>query len=418
MNPKVEIFNVENSINIKLFKCCRPLVIMLNVAGIDVKLNRENEKTSYGIWLVRLFVFTLACSTCSFQIANLSNGIDSDDLWIPTTNDHFIVFAFLYIICFRDKSCKKFTSDVLKLITPKDFNDQTFGQLAKMSWFLVIFTSLLCIDIPLTLYLHCVASVKCEEWFTMNYFELSGSTTKRLIVTVASEFPYRFTPIFIRIYSAYVTFLLYVIGNCYQNANKSFSQLKTVTVENISQFQNQHHKLNTLIDQFNTLFSPAILILTLGIIGSIIEVPGAFKDQKDAYSVFVNKPLFATYMIYQLSFVQSAKNLFLLVTLLKMAHKIHGKSRDVFYHLSETSFTKPELYKNSPDALIMHCSRSNFFSAQWMASPVNITASGFFTLDYALIGVIISVMITYWTIINDFQHQLQSSPHFNFTCLE
>ncbi|GAB6019715.1 hypothetical protein CHUAL_001269 [Chamberlinius hualienensis] len=415
MNPMGENSIVENSINIELTKCCRPLIAMLNLAGINININQEDEKISYCTWLVRIFVFALACSTCSFQIANLSNGIDSDDLWIPTTNDHIIVLAFLYIICFREKCCKKFTSDVLKLITS---NDIKFGQMAKMSWFLVITTSLLSIDIPLNLYLHGVASAKCANFFTENYFGFSGSTAKRFIVTVASEFPYYFTPIFIRIYSAYVTFLLYIIGNCYQNANKSFSQLKTVTVENISQFQNQHHKLNTLIDQFNTLFSPAILIFVLGNIGTIIGAPGLFKAQQDSYSVFVNKPFYATYMIYYLSFVEPAKNFFILVTLLRMAHKIHEKSREVFFHLLQTSFSQPELYKNSPDALIMHCSRNSFFSSQWIASPVNVTASGLFTLDYPLIGVIVSVMITYWTIIKDLQDQSQYPPLANFTCLE
>ncbi|GAB6019710.1 hypothetical protein CHUAL_001264 [Chamberlinius hualienensis] len=41
---------------------------------------------------------------------------------------------------------------------------------------------------------------------------------------------------------------------------------------------------------------------------------------------------------------------------------------------------------------------------KWLSSPTTITASGFFKLDFALIGLVLSITVTYWTLTANSKH--------------
>ncbi|GAB6019708.1 hypothetical protein CHUAL_001262 [Chamberlinius hualienensis] len=395
---------------------------MLNLSGINLCLSKQSprrKRNLYIWWLLRFTILIFASYNFGFQIYTLSNGFGTDDLWILCFNDHLFVLTFLYVVTFREVEIKQFTKDLMQLAIFNTEDEELIRQIRKKSHFILWISLLLVSHSPMFIYFHASASVQCGPWFQWCYFGFQlESPTLRGIFSVIAESAYSYTCLLVQIYAGFVTFLIYLIGVCYQNKSQSFKQSPNISIDRLISFQEQHHRLNAIVDHFNKLFSPSVLVLMLVLMGQIMGTPGNIKSQQVLYKVFPTKSFFSIFIRSCSVISPIIRALYTLLTLLKTTNNVHQLSKEIFDELINSNINHPEIYQSSVEDLVKYCSKNNLFSAKWSSSPAEITASGLFTLDYALIGVVLSVTVTYWTLIGEIKEEATVYTGMNFTCFE
>ncbi|GAB6019707.1 hypothetical protein CHUAL_001261 [Chamberlinius hualienensis] len=398
---------------------------MLNLSGVNLCISEQlprHKRIRFIWWLLRFTILLAASYNFGYQIFTLSNGFGTDDLWILCYNDHLFVLTFLCVITFREVKIKQFTKDLMQLTIFNTENEALIRQIGKTSHFILWISLLLVSYSPMFIYFHAATSVECGPWFQWFYYEFKlESPTLRGIFSVIVESAFCYTCLLVQIYAGFLIFLIYLIGICYQNKSRSFKQLPNISVDQIISFQEQHHRLNEIMDHFNKLFSPSVLVLLLVSMGQIMGTPGNIKSVQVLYDVFPAKSFFALFIKSCSSISPTIRASYILLALLKTTNNVHRlvrQSKEIFDELINTNINHPEIYQSSVEDLVKYCSKSQFFSAKWSSSPAKITASGLFTLDYALIGVILSVTVTYWTLIGEIKDDTAVHNGANFTCFE
>ncbi|GAB6019709.1 hypothetical protein CHUAL_001263 [Chamberlinius hualienensis] len=365
----------------KLLQSCRPFLLMLNLSGVNLYLSEPSprrKRNRYIWWLLRFAILICANYNFGYQIYTLTNGFGTDDLWILCFNDHLFVLAFLYVVTFREVEIKQFTKNLMQSTIFNTENEALIRQIG---------------------------------------FQLE-SPTLRGIFSVIVESAYCYTCLLVQIYAGFVTFIIYLIGICYQNKSRSFKQLPNISIDKIISFQEQHHRLNAIVDHFNKLFSPSVLVLMLVLMGQVMGTPGNIKSQQVLFEVFPTKTFFSIFLRSCNAISPIIRASYTLLVLFKTTNNVHRLSKEIFDELIDTNINHPEIYQSSVEDLVKYNSKSHFFSAKWLSSPTAITASGLFTLDYALIGVVLSVTVTYWTLIGEIKEETAVQIGANFTCFE
>ncbi|GAB6019714.1 hypothetical protein CHUAL_001268 [Chamberlinius hualienensis] len=388
----------------KMFTSCRPLIVALYLVGVNLNISGKKRGSSWITRMLRFTVFSTASANFIYYFRTLLNGLGLDDLWILSFNDHIFVLTFLYVISFKELAINKLAIDIMNASITLAQNDVVFKKVRKMSCVVVFIPIGILIYMHLNVSLHVNFNRNCEQWFEHRYFGFTLSPFTRGLIIFLVEFSYAYTCYIVTIYVAFIVILIYMLSIAYENVNNAFEQLETPLLKDSENFQEQHLKLSRLIDQFNRLFSPAIFVLVILIFGQIIGTPGNFKAHVILYSVFPSTSFYATFMPWDNAIVPIVRSFYVFLLLFKTTHKVHHLSQKVFEKLLDFSTGHPEIYEESIKSLITHSNKANLFSAKFSTSPTAITASGLFTLDYPLIGLVFSITVTYWTIIEQFNN--------------
>ncbi|GAB6019702.1 hypothetical protein CHUAL_001256 [Chamberlinius hualienensis] len=403
----------------KLRKCCRPLLFFMTMAGINIEFTQKKPNcSSHLVWLFRFFIFIVGIYMFTFQVFSLKNGLGADDLWILCFNDHLAAWAFLYIICVRAEKISQFSVKMIKASIEKATikHDVIFQQIRKVSLTLTLISVLFVIYEPVFIYYHTKSNVKCDSIFAAGYFGMLAPPTLRGLFAFVSEVAHWYICFVAELYGAFIIFLIYILGIGYRNINKSFMNWQNLTIEKVNNFQQQHYHLNSMTNKFNQLFSPAILIYVCCLMGQVIGAPGNVTAQI-THLINISKTIsYAPFTFFCHAILPTTRAIYILLLLFKMSHTVHQQSREVFDRLLQMFLTHPELHNNSHKDLILNCNKTTLLSAQWSASPTAITASGLFTLDYTLIGVLLSITVTYWTLLGDLKGGIEASTAINITC--
>ncbi|GAB6019719.1 hypothetical protein CHUAL_001273 [Chamberlinius hualienensis] len=394
----------------KLSKCCSPLVSVLKLFGINIQFAEGKQSFSYLMWLMRWLTFVNAIYNFAFEIYGITNGITTEDLWVLGFIDHFSVYGFLYIFCKRGDKIVQFTVQTMLICVSNHSNDETvFKRIRKMCWFLVIVSFAMVIHILFIIYPLASTFAECDRQFRVEFFGIETTPIMRAIVSGGTELSYFFTSFAIQLYSSFVILIIYLMGIGYQNINQTFSRLVNVELDDINRFQEQHQQFNEKIQNFNRLFSPAIVVLVCCQMTLIIGTTGNIKTHIDVYQKQQNQSIMTTFSMIYILLCPICRGTIGLVMLLKMTHRVHQQSREVFDQLLRVSLAHPEIYNNSIRDLISNSNRLTLFSAQLSVSPTVFTASDLFTLDYTLLGVVFSISMTYWAFVREIEDDLKSN---------
>ncbi|GAB6019706.1 hypothetical protein CHUAL_001260 [Chamberlinius hualienensis] len=372
----------------KLPKSCRLLLTMLKLVGINIGYHSSEKQTNgYMKWLHRACIFVFGTTNSSYLINCVMNGVGTGDLWILCYFDFIFVYTFLYVISTRENEIRNFTANLIQTAFYDAHEDVVVHKIDKMSKFLIILLILPTPYLPIFIYYHIEMSKKCAKWFELGYYGYSTTPTSRGILAAALSLSYSLVTIITALYSIVLIFLIFLLSICYENINNSFKRLKVVSVTDISQYQEKNHKLNQMISQFNILFSPVVLVFVVILMGAIIGTPGSVNAIYTWQSLFFDKSSFHICTVLADILVPFVKATVFMLILLQMTTKTHQLSKSIFNQLVESSNNHPEIYDDLTKNLITHCTKINLFLSEWMISPATITASGLFTLDYALVGV-------------------------------
>ncbi|GAB6019705.1 hypothetical protein CHUAL_001259 [Chamberlinius hualienensis] len=330
------------------------------------------------------------------------NGLGTGDLWILCYSDFALLYTFLYVISTRENKIRNFTANLIKTVFHDAYDDVVARKIDVMCKFLIILLILYITYLPIFVYYHIAMAKRCAKWFELGYYGYSTTPTSRGILAALLNSSYSVIVIITTLYSIALIFLIFLLSSCYENINNSFRLLKVVSVKDISRYQEKNHKLNQMINQFNDLFSPVVLVFVVLLMGAIIGIPGSVKAMNTWQSLFFDNSPFPIYSFMANILVPFAKAIVFLLTLLKVTTKTHQligpfevyffvlsilQSKSIFNQLVESSNNHPEIYDDLTKNLVTHCTKINLFLSEWMISPATITASGLFTLDYALVGV-------------------------------
>ncbi|GAB6019703.1 hypothetical protein CHUAL_001257 [Chamberlinius hualienensis] len=406
---------------LNLLQRCRWLMLLLKVGGVDTNFTEDGRGQSFCLlWCLRILVLITSTINLIYQIISMTNGISTDDLWIFTFSDHLFVLAFLYVIFVREKKIKNMTIDVMQIsISMKNAKSENLiKKLGKTSTILSLIAITLVINLPIYVASHVILVIDCEQWFSKYYFDIHvESKMIRGLVVFITEASYAFNALTVQIYAAYIIFIIYLMNFSYKSINESFKQMEIISLDNLVNFQRKHQKLNELVNQFNRLFSPAVLTLILVLTGQIIGIPDNIKTQIYDFSVFNKPTLIFTTLMWSNMLFPIFRSVYIFFILFQMSSCVQEYSKEAFDEVLNASLNHSELYEDKMTRnLVAYGSKINLFSFRWLASPTAITASGLFTVDLTLIGVIISVTITYWTLLSDYRTYLSTPFSSNFTC--
>ncbi|GAB6019699.1 hypothetical protein CHUAL_001253 [Chamberlinius hualienensis] len=372
-----------------LTKCCRPLLILLHVGGLKLEFENSRDNLTWSIRLWRIIIIFSVLYSLAQQMFTIINDFGFDGLWVLAYCDFFSVFGFIYIICLRGDDIIKFTVQTMNLSVSNRPDDRTFRQIRTKTWILTIFCVFTMAISAVYIYIHAVTVYQCENFFKFYYFRISASPTGRSVYSGMSELIYCFICFLSQMYGSFAVLVIHVVGIGYENVNQSFSQLKIVTMENVNKFQEQHHALNEICNKFNQLFSPAILFLLCVLILQIMGITGNAITQistlKHQYS---NKYPYLIYIFWLNILIPAIRSLYIMLSLLRASHKVHQQ----------------------------HCSRTILYSTKWLSLPTTINASGLFTLDYGLFGMVVSVSLTYWALVGQIKDDVEETELRNVIC--
>ncbi|GAB6019700.1 hypothetical protein CHUAL_001254 [Chamberlinius hualienensis] len=402
-----------------LRKCCRPLLILIQLVGLKIEFSDDQRKCNVIQWFIRIFLLVAASYNFALQSYVNMNGFGTDDLWVLTFSDHFSVFAFIYIFSIRGRKISKFIIETLKI----SLSNQTYStkptsirHIRRKVLILSVMPFVMTLSAPAFVYYIVLTTVNCEEWFTFYYFGIKTTPTLRGIISAISDSNYNLMLLIVQIYGSFIIMIIHVIGIGYENLNRSFSQLKFISMKNINKFQEEHYTLNEICNQFNQLFSPAI---TVYVCMQMLQIMGTTGNIISQFTIDSQQPNqhFAIKVIFWFNVITPPiRSFYVILLLLKTTHNLHQQSRKVFDSLLNISFKNPQLYDISENGLFKHCSRTILFSTQWLVSPTTINASGLFTIDYTLLGVVLSITVTYWACVGQMKNDFQLSSILNFTC--
>ncbi|GAB6019713.1 hypothetical protein CHUAL_001267 [Chamberlinius hualienensis] len=406
-----EMISVE-----KIFKSNRLMFNLLHLSGLNADFFHVRRLFCIR-WILRFLVLSTGMVNFVYMVQTLHNGLGSDDLWILCYCDHVFIFVFLFVTSMRELEIRQFTIDVIKMAISTTEKELVIREITKMFHIFAFISLSMLIPLPFIAYLQVDVSIKCEEWFQLRFFEWKTSPLIRGIITGIIEIFYGYSCFIFAIYTGFIIVLIYMLSIAYENVNSAFARLERVTVSKLENYQEQHLELSKITGKFNRIFSPAILVLVAVLFGKIIGIPGNVRACQEQYSAVSSLKFYSTFSTWWDVSSPSARSIYVLFFLFKMAHHVHQFSQKVFEQLLETSIKHPEIYEESIKDLVRHCSKIQMFSDKWSVSATTITASDIFTLDYTLIGVVLSITVTYWTLIGEVKENVSYST-MNITCLE
>ncbi|GAB6019711.1 hypothetical protein CHUAL_001265 [Chamberlinius hualienensis] len=319
MKPKL-ILNDSD----KFLKCCRPLLALFNLVGIRVNPTELPRNTSGLTRITRLAAFVMASLNFLIQMYTFIDGVDVDDLWILSFNDNWFVLTFFFVICIRDREIESLTTTIMRLSILNCKNgkdDNFFRKIRKVSLCLTLMIVILNIILSLHAYFFVMLSIYCDEWFQCMYFNISVSVVMRIVISASVELTYSFSTIFMTIYSAYFIFLIFLLYLSYQTINNNFKTQKYISLSDSTNFQQKHYQLNELIDQFNRLFSPAMLFLPLTLIGQFMGIPVMLNSQLQLFPQFYY-PDVRTFLRWFELLCVAVKVFCILFTLIMATHRV------------------------------------------------------------------------------------------------
>ncbi|GAB6019704.1 hypothetical protein CHUAL_001258 [Chamberlinius hualienensis] len=297
----------------------RPFIMLLKLFGSNLDRSPAPRSSRCKKWVIRVVTFLMASVNAVCCINSLCNGFDSGDLWILCFAEFVFVLTFLYVLSTREKEIQNFIVNLLE--TAKGVDTSQIDHMCKChvgtALFLVFSYS------PVCTYYQIMVAIKCEKIFQLNYFGHSTSSSVRVMVTVISELSYNLTCLTAQLYAIFIILTIRMLALCYENANNNFKSLKATSVEITNKYQEKHQKLHKMTDQFNRLFSPAVLVLILFHIGSIIGTPGNVRAQVMWNQLFAYPALLPTVVTWFGSIFPVIRAAFITITLLNVTHNLH-----------------------------------------------------------------------------------------------
>ncbi|GAB6019723.1 hypothetical protein CHUAL_001276 [Chamberlinius hualienensis] len=350
-------------------------LLLLQITGLKIKLNSE---VKLGI-LRRFYVLLILLICCGNLVsAGIVAFIKRRSYYSFVTKiDPFVEITIVYAVL-RKRQINVLFTDIWKLA-------HKINPTIKINFWIHVGYSMIFI------YSISAASLITE----MIYFE-NLSKNIYSIATIYYATTILFTQLCSILFGTFITLNLFLLNESFSELTAKFQASKK-SVKTKLEFTRKYLQVTNMVRRFNDVFSPVVTIFSVTrILQVIVEV--TLLSTLSPNQVLLHPIKY----VERLTFVTLVIITFF--TLVELGQKLKNQAQEGI-----TSLLKNNL-QHSQDLESIHifhsesqnckeCKIISMFSGRMIVSPVTITASDLFNVDYSLVLAVISVSVTYISLI-------------------
>ncbi|GAB6024737.1 hypothetical protein CHUAL_009868 [Chamberlinius hualienensis] len=372
---------------------------MLRFTGYDISVDGKS-RSSCIVWLFRFAAFLVVAAYTSKQIYPIAvDGFQLPDLWILVYNDHWITLSFLYIVCRRGDKIAKFIHNLMKVFILLKFDGSVFKHFKRYCRILVgiLWTYVIIFAIAFPMLTEIVVYLDDSAYVFVTSGLKPSDKMWRSILAACHITLMLLSFFYCETFVLFTVLIVKFFDACFQHINLAIKNHGSEFRSNDLKYQQLYRNVVLLIQEFNKLFSPTIMIIVLVKIGQItascVNLQDTLAMWKSSYDPDGYKAAYF-FTVFPIS-----KAVIGMLLLIHEAHNMHNHSVEIFDNLLNrylhisidlTSETR-EMIKNSYVSLMSGITA--------VLTPPTINASGYFTINYNL--VVISLVVTYFAFIAD-----------------
>lgn len=269
------------SLHPPIVRAFKPVLIMLTVTGVDIEtsftplvgrtqkcllLSKGPVMMVYKLILLAAGLLHFAANIYGLYKAIVSMMTSTRVSFMPLFyNDPFVAFLILvFHTFFNGTSITPFLLRLTQWLQILDRYNESFYKIRRWAWTLAVLCA-----IAFALHItNLIATLQTWEPITFKtnygnfYFGMpnSGPNLEK-VLGISFALMYAMLTTCTYLYSSLIILLCLSMHYCFKTFNDRLQSKRNLSYDHIEIYQHQHQRLAALVDSFNTLFSPILLIM-------------------------------------------------------------------------------------------------------------------------------------------------------------